>query len=211
MARKIRKTQKKPNYVNLVHKEQAGVAFAFDLVKAPVPQRIYCAEFCDLIKSPNGNFNFLFSDYNSTLEKANHTLTVTFSDIALLSLWHNSDRFVKETLKHLHEIYKLNPEQIQSFMGSEKTQTLMANMVMMARSDGDIEFSFYNLSPRNSKLIAQGQTTSEGWVEGIVEIKTTLKSAFPLLAKIEGLTKEILNDYPELQAKIEEKQKAMEA
>ena len=204
-------SSKRPDYVKTMSPTYGGVSVSFDLLQAPVPERMYCPEYCDITESPNGNFLFLFSDFNATTNKPNHTLIVTFSDIAMISFWHNSHRFLNDLRAHAKKIYpdlKIDGE--PNYQGGIATQSLAANMMMMARSDGDVDISFYNFSPRSARLTAQGRPSREEWVEPVVEIKATLRVALPMLVKVEKIVMGIADKNPELKSMLDAKMKLLE-
>jgi hypothetical protein len=189
-----------PSYVSNIVRVGDNYQLSLNLGQAKRPEKKYTAEYCGLKRSPNGNYCLMFSEYNPVTEKAAHTVVVKFSDIGLLNFWKHSQAFVESVSRFVESKYsKLEPT--SEF--SENVASLQANMAFVGHRDGDLVFCFYNFDGRNAKAIAQGtMLPGEDWVEPVVEIQSTLRSAHNLFEQIRIACGEVVAQYPQLHQSI---------
>ena len=190
-----------PAYVTQIVNNGPAFQLQLNLETAPRPTKSYTASICEL-REVNGGYALMFSEPNPTLSSQKNCLNVIISDISLVNIWENSREFISGVKTWVSHTYNGEGIKTVSIPSLEDSFAVHANMAFMGYQNGNMVFAFYNFDVRTAKAIAQNKIDKDvDWIDPIVQVFSTVRSAYPLLVQIEQIAQKIIEKYPRITGK----------
>lgn len=169
--------------------DQAVCELMVDYRRAPVPERFYYADYCDVQKVRSG-FGLIFGKLVSGTSKLRTKIEIDFPyGMFVNQLWTSTKDFYK-TVQTIAE--KMDFPPVVDVEDTDKVQTFRANNVYMGMSDEEGVTDFYYISPRDIHF-AKLQQRGDAGLEPVIRVLMSTGLLFEFLEKcrhhIENLPK----------------------
>lgn len=119
---------------------------AVDYQHAPIPERSYYADYCDIQRARSG-FGLFFGKLITGSSKLRTKIEIDFPEEMFTKQWWNSSREFHKVIQTAAETMHFPP--MEEVEDTDKVQTFRSNNVCMVAMGEEALMDFYYLSPRD--------------------------------------------------------------